>query len=742
MGKTLIISEKPSAAAKIAGALADGGALEKELNDVPFYELDRNGEEIVVAPALGHLFTLKNTEPIRDYPVYNIEWVPKYEANGTSGNSKAFIETIQELAEDADEFVNATDFDQEGAVIGYTVLDFLCGDGAPEKAKRMKFSTLTAEELNESYENLLPSLDWGLIDSGITRHMLDWYWGMNLSKALTSSVETAHDRFVKLSVGRVQTPTLNFLLDRETEIDEFEPDPYWVIELLFELDEQEVKARYEEKKIFDEDRAEEIRKKCKGKSAEIVNIKTRKYTNSPPTPFNLSSLQSEAHNQFGYTPARTQQLAQSLYNDALISYPRTGSKKLPKSIGYEEIIKKISEIRGYKGRAKKLLKRSKLEPNEGKATDTAHPAIYPTGVKPQDLEGPRRRVYDLIVKRFLATFADKAIKQSVRIDMEIEGEKFWLRGRKVLEEGWLEYYAPYGTTDEVILPEMEEGQTLTPKKFLFQEKETKPPARYNESSTVKEMEDRNLGTKATRAGVVKNLHDRNYIDGDRIRVTKIGRQLIESLKEYCPDIVSEELTTHFEKEMKKIEEEAQTKEEVLEEAKRQLGKILEEFRKHEIEIGKPLGEAYRETRRNQKILGDCDKCEDGQLKIIVSKRTGKRFAGCTNYPDCHNSFPLPQNGGIIPLDEVCDECEQPEIKVIRKGKRPYTMCINHRCSTKDEWDIDPDSIGKTEEVPEQEKNLTPLMKKYEEETDKKARDEEGELTEDYKKWRRTRSKEN
>ncbi|KXA89094.1 hypothetical protein AKJ57_05855 [candidate division MSBL1 archaeon SCGC-AAA259A05] len=219
MRKTLIISEKPSAASKIAGALADGGALEKELNDVPFYELERDGEEILVAPALGHLFTLKNTEPIRDYPVYDVEWVPKYEANNTSGNSKAFIETIQELAEDADEFINATDFDQEGAVIGYTVLNFLCGDGASEKARRMKFSTLTAEELKESYENLLPSLDRGLIDSGIARHMLDWYWGMNLSKALTSAVEAAHDRFVKLSVGRVQTPTLNFLLDREREIE-------------------------------------------------------------------------------------------------------------------------------------------------------------------------------------------------------------------------------------------------------------------------------------------------------------------------------------------------------------------------------------------------------------------------------------------------------------------------------------------------------------------------------------------
>jgi len=698
MGKTLIVSEKPSAATKIAGALSENSAVENELNGVPYYEFSRDGDDIVVIPALGHLFTITNSRNFDDYPMYDIEWIPKYKANNTSGDSKPFIEAFEELAKDADEFVNAADYDQEGAVIGYTVLENLCGDDAVDKAKRMKFSTLTGDELRESYENLLPNLDQGLVDSGMARHVLDWYWGMNLSKALTSAVEKAHDRFVKLSVGRVQTPTLKTLLDREIEIEDFDPDPYWVLELLFEFDDQEVKAEFEDKKIWEEGRAEEIREKCEGKSAEVSNLKKRKYTNKPPTPFNLSALQSEAHSQFGYSPARTQQLAQSLYNDALISYPRTGSEKLPESIGYEEIIEKLSEIRGYKGRSRKLLKKDKLEPTEGDSEDPAHPAIYPTGEGPEDdLEGPRRRVYDLIVKRFLATFADKAVKQSVRVDLDIEDESFFFRGRKVLEPGWLEYYAPYGTADELILPDLNEGQKLEPKEFLYHERETNPPARYNRSSTVKEMEDKNLGTKATRAGIVENLFDRNYIDGDRIEVTAIGRQLIESLNEYSPEIASEDLTVYFEDQMEEIKNGDMTKEEVLDEAKRELEDILQKFKDHEEEIGEPLGEAYRETRRNQKIMGECEECDEGQLKIIVSKRTGKRFAGCTTYPDCTNSYPLPQNGKIIPMDEYCDECGKPEIKVIRKGKRPYTMCINHRCSTKDDWDVDLSEIEKSEE---------------------------------------------
>lgn len=752
MGKTLIISEKPTAAKKIADALGEDGFEESKLHDVPYYELELDGEDIIVAPALGHLFTLKNKKPMRNYPVYDIEWVPSHEVYKSAARSKPFLKAIKKLAEDADKFVNATDYDVEGAVIGHTILKFLCGDDALKNAKRMKFSTLTTDELQDAYDDLLPGLDGGLVNSGLTRHELDWYWGMNLSKALSSAVEAAHDRFVKLSVGRVQTPTLEMLVEREKEIEAFEPEPYWIIKLLFKLNGQEVEARHKTKKFFDGDKAKKVRDTCKGKPAEITKIKTRKYTQKPPTPFNLSTLQSEAYNCFGYPPARTQQLAQSLYDAALISYPRTSSQKLPSSIDCVDIIKKIGRIRGYKGRVKKLLKKSELKPREGKKKDPAHPAVYPTGEKPKDVKGPRKKIYDLIVKRFLSIFGDKAVKQSIRVDLKVEDQPFFLRGRRILEKGWLEYYEPYGTTDEIILPQLEKGQELKPKKLFFEEKETQPPARYNQSSIVKEMESRNLGTKATRAPILSNIYDRNYIEGkQQIKVTEIGRELIESLNEYCPDIVSEELTAHFEKEMEDIQEGNRNREEVLEEAKKTLSEILEDFKKHEEKIGEPLGEAYRKTRRRQKLLGECSEC-GSQMKIIVSRRTKKRFAGCTNYPDCTNSYPLPQNGGIIPLDEVCEECGEPTIKVIRKGKRPYTMCINHTCSTKDEWVEEPVKSDDEDKEKKKEKKsraskkksgkskrLTPLMKKYEEETGKNAR-WGGKLTKGYKKWRRNRKK--
>lgn len=684
MGKTLIICEKPSAAGKIASALAKKRPKKEELDGVPYYQFKLGGDELVVVPALGHLFTLKNVKPMHDYPIYDIKWVPAYEADKRAERSRSFVEAIQELAEDAKEFINATDYDIEGAVIGYNILKYLCGGDAPKRAKRMKFSTLTTEELQKAYQNLLPKLDSGLVNSGLARHLLDWYWGMNLSKAMSAAVEAAYQRFAKLSAGRVQTPTLKILLERERKIQAFKPKPYWVIGLLFRIKGQKVEASHKTEKFFDKKKAEKVRKTCKSKPAKVTKITTREFRKSPPAPFDLSQLQSEAYRCFGYTPARTQQLAQSLYDAALISYPRTSSQKLPPAIGYAEIIRRLGEIRGYKKLAESLLEKKELKPREGRKTDPAHPAIYPTGEKPKGLRGPRRRLYDLIARRFFSTFGDRAVKESIRVDLDVAGQPFFLRGRRIIEKGWLIYYGPYGATDEVLLPELERGQKLKPKKLTFEEKETQPPPRYNPASIVKEMEARNLGTKATRAPILQNVYNRNYITGNRIEVTELGEKTIDSLLKYCPEIASEDLTAHFEREMEAIQEGKHDKDEVLEEAKEKLGEVLEKFRKHQVKIGKVLGEAYRKTIRKQKMLGECLKC-GGQMKIVVSRRTKKRFAGCLNYPKCNNSFPLPQRGYITALDKTCPECGTPMIQVKRAGMRPYRMCLDPNCVTKADW---------------------------------------------------------
>ncbi len=684
MTKTLIICEKPTATVKIATALAEERPKKGELNGVPFYEFEREGNQMVVVPALGHLFTLKNLRPMRDYPIYEVDWVPTYKADRKAKRTQVFVEAIQELAKDATDFISACDYDIEGSVIAYNVLRYLCGDEAVKRARRMKFSTLTAEDLRQAYEQLMPKLDFELIDAGIARHVLDWYWGMNVSLAMSTAVKAAEQRFAKLSAGRVQTPTLKILVEKEREIKAFKSEPFWVLSLLLELDGMEAVAEHATPRFFDKAEAERALAACKGKPATVSAIQTRQYKRSPPVPFDLGALQSEAYRCFGYTPMQTQQLAQALYQAALISYPRTSSQKLPPSIDYANVMKQLGGVsKPYREFADELLA-GKLVPNEGKKIDPAHPSIYPTGERPETLTGPQRKLYDLIVRRFFSVFGRPAVVESVKVELDVGGQPFSIGGRRVLDDGWLKYYGNYGATEEVILPKLKEGQKLVVREVKFEGKETQPPPRYNPASIVKELEARNLGTKATRATILQNIYERGYIFGNQITVTELGIEVVDSLIKHCPEIVSEDLTVQFEREMEEIQGGKRDKEEVIAKARAELDKILSKFRQHQLEIGKQLAESYRITRLKQRTLGKCVKC-GGDLRIIVSRATRKRFAGCSNYPECKTSFPLPQIGMIIALGKNCEQCGAPMIQVSRIGMRPYRMCLDPKCPSKAEW---------------------------------------------------------
>lgn len=682
MGKALIVCEKPAAAAKIAEALAKGKPEQGQLNGVPYYEFDLDGRRAIVVPALGHLYALKNLRPMHDYPFYDVDWVPVHLADRRAKRAGVFIEAISELSKEATEFISACDYDVEGSVIAANILRYICGEEALKKARRMKFSTLTAEDLRRAYEQLMPRLDYEQIEAGVARHMLDWFWGMNISLAMSMAVKRAEQCYVKLSAGRVQTPTLRILADREREIRAFKPEPFWVVGLVIELDGTEVVADHVSGRFFDRSEAERVLAASRGKPAKVSSIQVHRHRRLPPTPFNLGDLQMEAHRCFGYPPLRTQQIAQDLYLAALISYPRTDSQKLPASIDYRRIMEQLGSISPeYREMAEEIFSLPELKPNEGKKTDPAHPAIYPTGQKPENLSGPQRKLYDLIVRRFFSVFGNPALLESLRVEVEAGGEKFVLRGRRILDQGWLKFYGDYGGTEEITLPDLQEGQPLVVKEVRMEEKRTQPPSRYSPASIVKKMEEVGIGTKGTRAQIVQSLYERGYITGRQITVTDLGMQVIDSLIEYCPEITSEELTAAFEREMEAILEGRVTKEKVLERARAELDRILSKFRQHQLEIGKKLAESYRAARVRQRRLGRCPSC-GGDLMMIVSRTTRKRFAGCSNYPGCTNSFPLPQSGMILPFGENCKVCGAPMVQVNNAGSRPYRMCLDPKCPSK------------------------------------------------------------
>jgi DNA topoisomerase-1 len=384
----------------------------------------------------------------------------------------------------------------------------------------------------------------------------------------------------------------------------------------------------------------------------------------------------------------TSNVAQRLYLDALISYPRTSSQKLPPAIGYKTIIGKLAKMPSYATQASELLSKAVLKPHEGERVDPAHPAIYPTGhMLDKPLGTSERNVFDLIVCRFMATFGETAIRQTVRATVNINGNKFHLSGVRTLKEGWIKFYKPYARVNDVILPQLIQGQEVIVKRLVVKDDFTKPPPRYNPRSLLLKMEKENIGTKATRAATIQTLQDRKYVCGTSNYVASdLGLEIAETLTNFCPAIISPELTRNLEQEMSEIQEGKQTKEAVLLNAISILKPVMSQLKEKESVIGQRLSETLKKSRFEERTVGPCPKCAEGKLVIIRSKKTGKRFVGCTNYFDtkCNVTFPLPQRGIIKPLSSPCKSCGFPMINVWLREKRSWKLCLNPDCPAKRE----------------------------------------------------------
>ncbi len=673
----LLIAEKPDAALKIATALADDKVVKKNNKKVPYYEITHNKKKIVVGCAVGHLFGLKEKDGKGwKYPTFSYEWVPTYEVNKFAKYTKDYIETFKKISKDVKEFTVCTDFDDEGTVLGLNIVKFICKQ---KDAHRMKFSTLTKKDLVVSYTNKAKTMDWGQANAGLCRHELDWLHGINLSRALTLAMKASQGGFKVLSIGRVQGPTLNLIVQKEKEISAFKPVPYWEVSLTGKADKKEIIAEHKTSEFWKKEEAEKVLKNTKGKKAFVDKIKESELTQEPPFPFDLTTLQLEAYRNFGINPKESLAIAQTLYVAGLISYPRTSSQQIPDSIDMKEILTKMLDS-NYKDFVKELLK-TKLIPNNGKKTDPAHPAIIITGEIPGKLQEREHKIYDLIAKRTFATYGEPAKRKSLNVEIECNKEIFVTKGILTTYPGWHKYYAPYSELKEIELPEMKKGDEILKPKVEMVEKETQPPRRYSPASLVKELESKHLGTKATRSNIIETLYDRQYILEQSIEATELGIKTVETLEKYAPEIVDEKLTREFEEETELIEEGKKTKEEIVEKNKKILLKILEKFKKHELEIGKALAEANKETRDKVSIVGKCHVCKEGDLRILYNKLYKSYFVACNKYPNCKTTFSIPKYALPKP-GEICKECSFPKLKMIRQGKRPYDFCINNECPSR------------------------------------------------------------
>src|ERR687893_829855 len=680
----LIISEKANAAKKIAQFLTEGPVKEGKHRSVPHHTFEWGDEECVSVGLKGHVLN-------PEYPEEYSNWQKVEPSNlidaeiQKSVSEKGVAEAVRSLSKKADRVVIATDFDREGELIGVEALSlvFEANPKLMDHVERARFSALTPGEVSRAFDELM-EVSNDLADAGEARQDIDLIWGATLTRWVSRATKRYGSAF--LSVGRVQSPTLVLIAERERERRAFVPVPYWELEVHLKNGEP-FTVRHQTDRFEEEARAKSAYENV-AETATVVEVQQKSATRKPPTPFNTTAFLTAAAS-IGISPSRAARLAEDLYTDGYISYPRTDNTVYPRSLDLREVLGYLKRVEGAGPYVEKLLEQDKLSPTRGKKETTDHPPIYPTGyASKKALRDDQWKIYQLVVRRFLATLSDPARTLRTTVRLESGGEPLVAGGTVVTQEGWLAVY-PYGRRPDEEMPNLSEGQEVEVVGTELLAKETQPPGRYGQGRLIQLMEDLGLGTKATRPSIIQNLYDRGYVHDDPIVPTETGIAVAKALKDFASEIATHEMTAELEKSMDAISEGKVSKENVVDESRDVLRRVYE----HLTESEEKFADIVWNGIRGDETLGPCPNC-GRNLIVRRNRKSGKRFVGCEGYPECHVTYPLPQRGDIIPLGTQCDACGSPEIKVVGK-KRPWITCINMDCPKKQEQRKDEEGGGRS-----------------------------------------------
>ena len=726
----LVITEKNDAAEKIAALLSEAGKPKKDkVYDTPVYRFTREGEEWVTIGLRGHILApdfpaelkfsdsqgwyaissegevmpadvpdglarppFKKKKPfledgvdIKGWKVPSLPylvWAPIEKLPAEKG----IIRALKNLAKKADSVVIGTDFDREGELIGSDALAQVLEVNPEVPVTRARYSAYTRAEIEHAFANLV-ELDQNLADAGESRQYIDLIWGAALTRYLTMA------RFGGFgnvrSAGRVQTPTLALVVERERERMAFVPEDYWVIngraaEVGADEDAR-FKIAHAQGRFTDEQAANAAFANVEAAKTGTVTAVTKKSrTQRPPAPFNTTSMQAAAAAE-GISPARAMRLAESLYMDGLISYPRVDNTVYPPSLDLRATAKMLAGVPQYAPYVAQLTAAPEMHATRGKQFDTDHPPIYPTGVAdPSKLQPAEWKLYNLIARRFLATLSDPAVIEGTKLAIDVAGEPFQASGDVLTTPGFRAIY-PFGLKKDEQLPQLSEGDTVEVFDLTLEAKQTEPPARYSQGKLIQEMEKRGLGTKSTRASIIERLYTVKYLKNDPVEPSQLGIAIIDALNEFAPRITTPDMTAELDEDMTKVAQGNDTQDHVVYHSRALLAGMLDALIEHKDDLGEAIADAVTADAR----VGACPKCGK-DLVVKSSAKTRGSFVGCMGWPDCDVTYPLPSGVRYEALEgeaAVCPECGAPRIKCKPFRSKPYEICINPQCSTNYEPDL-------------------------------------------------------
>ncbi len=676
----LVVSEKAIAGENIAQLLADDKVKTISLAGAKVYEFNWKGTEIKLVPLRGHISDVEFQKKYANWRGVDVRELINPEIILYSEKEQQIIDALREVAEKADKIIIATDADREGEAIGLEAITFAQQTNKNIEIKRAYFSAIAKEDIEKAFTQL-EKFDYNFAYSANARREIDLIWGAVLTRFLSIISGQIGKEF--LSVGRVQTPTLALIVDREKERLAFQNKKYWEIIAHCEKDKKEFEAMHVEEKFWDKDRALAIFNK-QPKKAIVKKVDKKVRVIKKPIPFNTTEF-IRAATAIGFAAGRAMDVAEALYQKGYTSYPRTDNSTYPGSLKLIDIVNKLASVKELVDSVQLILKQKEIVPSAGKETKD-HPPIYPVKAVQREALSPEEwKIYELICRRFLATLSEEAKTENTSVLLDAEGEAFVAKGQVILYAGWKEVY-PYSELNETLLPKLLEGDEVKINKVDMNEKETQPPGRYSQGSLIKLMEDNNLGTKSTRPAIIQKLYSRRYISGNKsIEPSKVAFAVIDSLEKNCEIVTKPEMTAELEKEMDEVAAGKKVQREVVNRSCSDLKKVMDLLFAHKENVGLGL----RMALRFSEVFG---KCKCGSNLVLRRGKTGKRFVGCAGYPDCTVTYPLPQNGFITPTNDYCPECAAPIISV--KAKRfSYKMCLTMTCVTKKDWKKKEDKVA-------------------------------------------------
>ncbi|WP_423798894.1 DNA topoisomerase III [Neobacillus sp. SAB-20_R2A] len=651
----LIIAEKPDQGSTLASIF-------KHKRQNGFIEIFPNElfpDGGYVTWAIGHICQLVQPEKYqlewKKWSLTNLPIIPEhFNYEVTKDKAKQFA-VIKKLVSDPQvtDIIHAGDAGREGELIIRNILRLT---NCRKPMKRLWISSLTPNSIREGFKKLLEETDTrNLYFEAYTRACADWVVGMNASRlySLLLQKQGFSDVF---SVGRVQTPTLALIVKRELEIENFKSEPFWEVVAQFLINDKKYTGKWQndgETRVNTKEMAEKVAAFCRGKNAEVDDVQCERKEFLPPLLYNLSALQADANKRYKFSPKKTLDVLQQLYQKGYVSYPRSDSRYVTKeeAANFPDTLKKLSHLKEYQGffpLPVDSIAENKRYVNEKKVTD--HYAVIPTEQIPniEKLSADEQKLYDLVVKSLIAAHYQKAIFEYTTVITLVDGRaKFVSKGKVQIDEGWRKVINQKEQDDEPSLPPLAKGEQGKTIKVDVKESQTQPPKRYTEGQLItlmktagKHIEDKELekiltkteglGTEATRAGIITMLKDRAYIEVRKnlVYATAKAKILIEAVGKEI--LASPEMTAKWEQKLKEISEGSASPKQFMEQTKKMVHHLITTGVDQAVNwtFSKELSENFtpgkRGAKKTQTKLGPCKKC-DGTM---VDKGS---FYGCTNY---------------------------------------------------------------------------------------------------------------